>query len=96
MVLETMDESEQQEAGVAEQPMALRVKRAGKYGPHGTARRIGLLEGDVIISFDGRSDFESEQDLLTYVVTSKKPGDKVDVQVKRSGKKHAYELPIQR
>lgn len=96
MVLEAMGESEQKEAGVAYQEMALHVKRAGKYGPHGTARRIGLVEGDVITSFDGRTDFESEQDLLTYVVTSKKPGDKVDVRVKRSGKEVAYELPIQR
>jgi S1-C subfamily serine protease len=74
----------------------LRVKRAGKYGPHGTARKIGIREGDLITSFDGRSDLGNEQDLLTYVVTSKKPGDLVDVQVLRGNRELTLELPIQK
>jgi S1-C subfamily serine protease len=74
----------------------LRVKRTGKYGPHATARKVGFREGDLITAFDGRSDLDSEQDLLTYVVTSKKPGDLVDVRVKRGDKELTLKLPIQK
>ncbi|PAY15606.1 peptidase [Rhodopirellula sp. SM50] len=76
--------------------MALHVQRVGKYGPHGTAKRIGFREGDVITSFDGRTDLSSEQDLLTYVVTSKRAGDRVDVTVQRDGKELTLTLPIQK
>ena len=96
MVLETIDDDTRASEGVSGDSMALRVKRAGKYGPHGTARRTGFRENDVIIAFDDQSDFESEQDLLTYVVTSKRAGDKVDVRFKRNGKTMTLQLPIQR
>ena len=74
----------------------LLVKRVGKYGPHGAARRTGIREGDRIVSYDGHKDFQSEQDLLTYVVTKKKPGDKVDVVVRRGPKELTFALPIQK
>lgn len=74
----------------------LRVKGAGKYGAHGLARRTGFREGDLITSFDGRTDMKTEQDLLTYVVTSKKPGDKVQVSVRRDAKELRFILPIQK
>ena len=37
----------------------------------------------------------AEQDLLTYVVTSKKAGDRVPVKVFRGSQKLSFELPIQ-
>ncbi|WP_145209536.1 Trx7/PDZ domain-containing (seleno)protein [Planctomycetes bacterium TBK1r] len=96
MVLEPSTRSDATPVGVGNETMALHVKRVGKYGPHGTAKRTGFLEGDVITSFDGRTDLSSEQDLLTYVVTSKQPGDQVDVTVLRDGKELSYKLPIQK
>jgi hypothetical protein len=96
MVLESLNESEKRESGISGRSMALRVKRAGRYGPHATARRKGFLEGDVLIAFDGQTDLASEQQLLTYVVTSKKPGDVVDVVVIRGSEERSFELPIQR
>ena len=75
--------------------MALRVKGAGRYGPHATARNTGFREGDVIIEFDERRDLMSEQELLTYVVTSRKPGDSVAVTVLRGGEEVEYRLPVQ-
>ena len=75
--------------------MALLVRRAGKYGPHGTARRVGFREGDIIISFDGRDDLMTEQELLTYVATSKKHGDRVAVDVLRGDRRMSFKLPIQ-
>ncbi|MCS7468533.1 PDZ domain-containing protein [Stieleria sp. ICT_E10.1] len=96
MVLEPSTHSDAAPVSDGNESMALHVKRVGKYGPHGTAKRIGVREGDVITSFDGRTDLSSEQDLLTYVVTSKQPGDQVDVTVLRDGKELSYKLPIQK
>lgn len=75
--------------------MALLVRRAGKYGPHGAARRVGFREGDIIISFDGRRDLMTEQQLLTYVATSKKHGDRVAIDVLRGKRRMNFKLPIQ-
>ena len=35
--------------------MALRVKHAGTFGPHGAAHRIGFKEGDILTEFDSRN-----------------------------------------
>ncbi|WP_220498084.1 Trx7/PDZ domain-containing (seleno)protein [Stieleria mannarensis] len=96
MQLEPSTRSEARSNTAPNATMALHVKRVGKYGAHGAAKRAGIREGDVITSFDGRTNLSSEQDLLTYVVTSKQPGDKVDVTVLRGGKELSYTLPIQK
>jgi len=36
--------------------MALRAKHVGQYGPHAAAKVAGFLAGDVIVSFDGKTD----------------------------------------
>jgi serine protease Do len=95
MVLETLPDEARREMGLDADGMALRVKRVGQYGPHGTAKRIGFREGDVIIRFDGQSDLTSEQRLHTYVVTSKQPGQKVDVELRRGARRMAFKLPLQ-
>jgi hypothetical protein len=75
--------------------LALRARRVGKYGAHATARRVGFREGDVITEFDGRTDLTTEQNLLTYVVTSRNAGDRVSVKLLRGKKPLSYQLPIQ-
>jgi len=96
MVLESLDDDQRAEMNVADDATALYVKRVGQYGPHGTAKRVGFREGDVITRFDGRTDLPSEQALHTYVVTSKKPGQAVDVEVRRKGRKLTLTLPMQK
>ncbi|MCA9138965.1 MAG: PDZ domain-containing protein [Planctomycetales bacterium] len=96
LVLEPMEREERKRIGLTMQKTALRVKRAGQYGPHGAARRAGFQEGDVIVSFDGRSDLKTEQDLLTYVVTNKQPGDEVDVRLIRDAGMITLKMPIQK
>jgi len=95
MVLEAVSDQDRKQANTSDQSMALRVKRVGKYGPHGTAKRIGFREGDVIVSFDGRDDLITEQQLHTYVVTAKTKRDKVDVKLRRKGRLMSFKLPIQ-
>lgn len=95
LILETLPDEERRERDLPDDAMALRVKGAGRYGPHATARNTGFREGDVITEFDGRRDLMSEQDLLTYVVTTRKPGDSVPVTVLRGRRELEYQLPIQ-
>jgi serine protease Do len=95
LVLKTLSVDERGTHGLSPTAMALHVDRAGKYGPHGTARRVGFREGDIITAFDGRRDLKTEQDLLTYVATSKKHGDRVSVEVLRESRRMKYSLPIQ-
>lgn len=96
MVMEQASPTQRNAAGIADGQMALHVKRVGQYGPHGLAKKVGLRQGDIITAFDGRSDFQSEQDLLTYVVTEKRAGDKVPVVVRRNAQPQTFQLPIQR
>ena len=74
--------------------MALKVKHVGQYGPHATAKNAGFQVGDVIVSYDGRTDLHRETDVLAYGVTARRPGDKVPVTVVRGGKKVELTLPL--
>ena len=96
MYLENVSADDRRERDLSPDGMALFVKRTGKYGPHGTARRIGIREGDVIVEFDGRNDLTSEQALHTHVVTERTPGQKVAVKVKRGRQTRTFQLPLQR
>ncbi|MCG6156553.1 Trx7/PDZ domain-containing (seleno)protein [Rubinisphaera margarita] len=96
MVLETIPDDERQGSRVNSGDMALRVRRVGQHGPHAAAKRAGFREGDLIVAYDGRRNLSTEQDLLTYVATSKKAGDRVRVNVIRNGKPLELTLPIQK
>jgi S1-C subfamily serine protease len=95
MILEDLPADERKKADL-ETGMALRVKGLGQGdGPHGTARRVGFQQGDVLIAYDRRSDLPRETDLLAHALLTRKPGDKVTVTVLRGGKKINLTLPMQ-
>lgn len=82
-------------AGVAKDGMALRAKHVGQFGPHAAAKNAGFQVGDVIVSYDGKTDLLRETDLLAHSLRSKKAGEKVPVTVIRAGKKLELMLPMQ-
>lgn len=96
MVLEEAEPARRRELQIPADRMALHVKRVGKYGPHGTAKRVGLREGDVIVSYDGREDLMTEQQLHTYVVTHGTPQTKASVVAIRGGRRMTFQLPMQK
>ena len=95
LVMETLSAKEKRGLNLSADSMALKVERAGRYGPHATARKTGFREGDIITEFDERTDLMSEQELLTYIVTTRKPGDRVPVKVLRGRRRMTFNLPIQ-
>jgi hypothetical protein len=96
MILEPLTAEERKKAGLEETGMALRVKYlGGGDGPHGAAQRAGFRQGDIIISFDERTDLLRETDLLMHALTRHKVGDEVKATVLRGGKKIDFTLPMQ-
>jgi hypothetical protein len=96
LVLEDLPPEDRRDKARETGAMALRVKYVGQgAGPHGTAQRAGFRKGDVLISFDGRTDLKRETDLLTYAVNAHKPGEQVAVKIVRDGKAIELMLPMQ-
>jgi hypothetical protein len=95
MLLEELPAEARKKAGLSETGMALRVKYLGQGGPHGAAHRAGFRQGDVITSFDERTDLRRETDFLAYALNNHKAGDQVAATVLRDGKKVNLTLPMQ-
>ena len=93
--LELLPAAERKRLDIADGQMALRVQHVGQYGPHAAAKRAGFRKGDVLISFDGKTDLHSDSDLLAYAVNHRKAGDKVPVVVLRGRRKVTLTLPMQ-
>ena len=93
LLLESIDSSDRPKDLPAD-AMALRVKHVGQYGPHATAKNAGFQVGDVIVSYDGKTNLLRETDLLAYGVTARKAGDRVPVTIIRGAKKLSLTLPL--
>ncbi|MFT5410714.1 MAG: serine protease Do [Verrucomicrobiales bacterium] len=71
------------EAGANPGKLSLRTKHVGQYGEHAVAKRAGVVNGDLLIEFDGHSDDWTESQLFTYAMQKRKRGDVVPIKVKR-------------
>jgi hypothetical protein len=89
-----LPEELRKELKLPEDRMALRIQHVGQYAPHDRAKRAGFKAGDVLVSFDGRTDFLRETDLLAYALNQVKPGSQVPVEVLRDGKELTLEMPV--
>ena len=76
--------------------MALRASYVGWYSKQGAAKLAGIVKDDILIEYDGRTDFEREADVYTYAFSKFKPGDNVQIKYLRNGKIRTATLPIQR
>lgn len=94
MILEPVSAEDRAKLGLAK-GMALRAKHVGQFGPHAAAKNAGFKVGDVIVSYDGKDDFQREADVLTYAVTARKIGETIGVTVLRDGAKVELKLPMQ-
>jgi putative serine protease PepD len=69
--------------GVSTAPTTGGGAQVAEVTPGGPAQRAGLRAGDVITSVDGRE--VAEPDDVAGAISSKKPGDSVEIEVRRSG-----------
>jgi hypothetical protein len=95
MIVEDLPAADRKKAGLFEAEMGLRVRFLGNNGPHGAAYRAGVRQGDVMISFDERTDLLRETDVLAYALTHHKIGDELALTVLRNAKKVKVMLPMQ-
>ena len=95
ILLESMSAEEMKAEGLKEDAMALRVKHVGQFGPHATAHKAGVLKGDILIEFDGKTDLLRESDVFFYAVDSKKTGDMISLKLKRNKNILQIKIPIQ-
>jgi serine protease Do len=96
MALEPLPAEERAKEKLPADGMALRVRLIGQgSGPQGAAARAGVKKGDVLVSFDGRSDLVRETDLLAYAVTKRMPGERVQLVVMRDGQRLDLTVPMQ-
>ncbi|MCA9055914.1 MAG: PDZ domain-containing protein, partial [Planctomycetaceae bacterium] len=95
LLLNNLPEEDRTRLKMADDKMALRVKHVGQYGPHAAAKKAGFQVGDILVEFDGRSDFEREADLHYHAMTARKPGDRVEVVVLRKGQRKTLQIPMQ-
>lgn len=92
MFLKSISPELRAERKLPESGLALRIEHVGQYSPHDVAKRAGFQKDDVLVSFDGRRDFERETDLLHYGLTRREKTP-VPVEILRDGKRLTLSLP---
>jgi len=95
MFPEPIGDSDRESAKAPPTGLALRIKPVGKYGPHAIADKAGVKVGDILVAYDGKTDFERESDIFWYVVSQKRVGDQVTFKVLRDGKPLEFTIPLQ-
>ncbi|MDP6556050.1 MAG: Trx7/PDZ domain-containing (seleno)protein, partial [Pirellulaceae bacterium] len=95
LFLESVSDDDRAAAKIDKTELALRVKHAGMYGAHAVAHRAGFKKGDIIVTFDGRTDAMTESQLLAYVLQKTTPGQQLPVKVSRNGKRIDLKLKMQ-
>ena len=73
--------------------IGLRIAHVGQYAPHDVAKRAGFQIGDVIVSFDGKTDLPRETDVLAYALDKGRRTQDVPVEVLRGAETLTLKLP---
>jgi serine protease Do len=95
LVVESVSPETRRSTGLPAEGMALQVKHVGQYGAHAAGKQAGFQKDDVLVSVAGRSENMTEWELLGFLLTEKRPGDKVPVTVQRGAQKVQLMLPMQ-
>lgn len=96
MFLAARPESEDDSDTSSSETKVLKVQHVGQYAPHDIAHRAGIRKGDQLVSFDGRTDFTRETDIIAYSLWERNPGDDIKVTVRRDGKQRTFTLKLPR
>lgn len=81
--LESLPDESRRELKIPADRLALRVKYVGQYNEHAVAKRAGVLKDDVLIAVDGDRSPLTESGLMTKLLQTKRPADRVSFVVRR-------------
>ncbi len=95
MYLENISDSKRKQLKIPDDKMALNVRSVGKYGQHAVAMRAGIRKGDVLVSFDGRTDLMSETEVIAYGMQNTKQNQMVTLEFIRNGKPITIKYKLQ-
>lgn len=95
ILFEPASDAIRRDADLNDDQMALVIKHLGQYGPHAAAKRAGFRKGDLIVSFDGKTENLSPSELLIYASQHSKPGDQLPVEIIRDGRRQTLMMPMQ-
>jgi S1-C subfamily serine protease len=93
-----LDATEKNKLGLAPDAFAVRVDYLIDWGERAatgrSARKAGVLKGDVLLAADGVSDFRSHQHFQTWFRFTREPGKTVELRLLRDGKPVTIALPV--
>lgn len=93
--LESASENKREALGLTAHTMALEVVFAGIYGIHGTAKRAGFRQGDVLVEVDGFTADVTESQLIGRILTQYRPGTSLKTIIRRGVERVELMLPLQ-
>ncbi|RPI83815.1 MAG: PDZ domain-containing protein [Planctomycetaceae bacterium] len=96
LYLKQLDEDRRKELNLPSDRQGLYVEHVGLYAPHDQAHKAGFQKGDLLVSFDGKSDFLRETDLIAYALNQIPVERSVTVQVLRGGEPRELRLKMVR
>lgn len=93
--LQELDPEERRKHAIPASELALRVRHAGEYGQHATAKKAGFRKDDVLVSVAGRTARLTEGQLIGSLLRDYRPGDRVSVGIRRGNDRLNLDLPMQ-
>ena len=93
--LEALTAEEKSKLGIVSDGLALKVLSAGKYGPHGAARKAGFLPDDILVEVEGVVGDMSEGEFIGRLLQVYPKKRSVPTEVLRKGKRVKLNLPMQ-
>lgn len=93
--LEALPADEKSKLGIAADGLALKVLSAGKYGPHGAARKAGFQPDDILVAVEGVSGSMDEGEFIGRLLQAYPKKKTVPTEVLRKGKRVKLKLPMQ-
>jgi hypothetical protein len=95
MRLDDLGDKERREANLPADGMALRARYVGQFGDHALAKKAGLVQGDILVAFDGHTEHMTESQLIAELLRRRKPGDVVTLTFMRGGEKKTVSIAQQ-
>jgi serine protease Do len=93
--LRSMSREEISAIDLPQNQMALLVEHVGQYGNHAIAKRAGFIKGDIMVSFDGKTESMRETEIFAHVLRHRPSGTSVEIKIIRKNKPMTLHFKLQ-